>query len=697
MRPHILNPLFAPITSLKNIGEQQSKLINKLLKQKDPSTPARIIDLLFIKPYAIIDRTLKNYTDALPINTIVTIKVAIVKHLPPPSQFSKRPYKIIAKYGDETINILYFVKQSSWVKHLLPIAQKVIISGKLELFKHELTIVHPDYVVNLDQANNLPPLEPIYPLTAGLTNKSMIKIISQAVQQIPKNLPEWLPAEIIESQNLPSFSAALHRLHRPRHLEDINPQALHRRRLALDETLAYQLTLALNKKQQINHSSIRVNTQRNLIKKLSNIIPYQLTNSQSLAIKEILADMQKPTRMYRLLQGDVGSGKTIVSFYAMLKAIELGGQAALMAPTEVLAQQHLANLADFCQQLDIKAALLTSRDKGKKRDLLLADLHAGKIDILIGTHALIQPDVKFKQLNIAVIDEQHRFGVNQRLQLANKNCDLLFMSATPIPRSLVLTAYGDMDVSKITEKPIGRLPIKTVAIAQSRINEVVNRLHHIIQQDQQVYWVCPLIEENETISIASLEERFSYLKGYFKEQVGCLHGKMSNAEKDRILNEFNQGKIKLLVSTSIIEVGMDVKQATVIIIENAERFGLAQLHQLRGRVGRNQLTSSCLLLHSDALSPIAQQRLAIIRATEDGFTIAEEDLKLRGEGELLGDKQSGIANFYFLEPRAQLDLIEKAYKLSAQLVKDSIKLSTNMLYPLYLFDRDAHIQYIRAG
>ena len=549
----------------------------------------------------------------------------------------------------------------------------------------------------------MPLIEPVYPLTEGLSPKVLAKAIKQALEGLP-DLPEWQDLPFLQRHGWPGFSAALHTLHHPEAPAAIGIDSPARRRLAYDELLANQLALSLVRANLKRAQGRKLPGTGDLRTRIIKALPYSLTNAQTEAVADILRDMASGDRMLRLLQGDVGSGKTVVALLALATAIESGAQGALMVPTEILARQHHATLSKLCDAGGISITLLTGREKGKTRDEILARVAAGEVSLVVGTHALFQEHVVFRDLGLVVIDEQHRFGVHQRLALQAKAggaTDLLVMTATPIPRTLALTVYGDMDVSKLMEKPAGRLPIDTRVIPMARMDDVMDGLHRCIAQGNRAYWVCPLVEESEQVDLAAAEERFVQLAARFKGKVGLVHGRMKGPDKDRVMQEFKDGMLTLLVSTTVIEVGVDVPEATAIVIENAERFGLAQLHQLRGRVGRGSGKSSCLLLYQEPLGETAKARLSIMRETEDGFRIAEEDLRLRGAGEMLGTRQSGLPLFRMADLSTDGDLLQAARDDSQLILNKDPKLTGSrgeaLRVLLYLFERDEAIRLLSAG
>ncbi len=562
---------------------------------------------------------------------------------------------------------------------------------------------HPDHVVTREEFTNLPLLEPVYPMTAGLSSKVMAKAMQAALARLPV-MPEWQDEAWLAKNLWPGFNAALLSCHHPVAPDAMASDTPARMRLAYDELLANQLALMMVRHQMKRASGRVLRGTGALRQKIISALPYTLTNSQQTATSEILADMSQPLRMIRLLQGDVGAGKTVVALLALATAVEAGAQGAIMVPTEILARQHLATLTQLAQAAGLRVALLTGREKGRPREILLHAVAAGEIDILIGTHALFQDDVTFRDLGLVVIDEQHRFGVHQRLALqakAEATPDLLVMTATPIPRTLALTVYGDMDVSKLTEKPAGRLPIDTRVLPLSRIEEVVAGLGRSMSQGVRAYWVCPLVEESELVDMAAAEDRHAALLKLFPGKVGLVHGRMRGTEKDAVMAAFKAGAISILVSTTVIEVGVDVPEAAIMVIENAERFGLSQLHQLRGRVGRGTAKSSCVLLYQEPIGETAKARLQIMRETEDGFRIAEEDLRLRGAGEMLGTQQSGMPIFRLADLAVHGDLLAAARDDAALILQKNQNLTgprgEALRTLLYLFERDEAVRLLTSG
>lgn len=693
MRPSILNPLFTPIDTINGIGSRLRVLIKNLCGEK-------VCDLLWHLPSGFIDRRCKIPLRAVQNGQLWTGKVKVVEHIPP--QTRKQPYRIVTEDNTEQLILIFFKTFGDNLAKQLPVGSEKIISGKIETFNRTLQMAHPDYIVGSDVPERMPLIETVYPLTAGISNKMLNKYISQALQNLP-DLPEWLDERMIKKEKFLSFKQSLWQAHHPQSYADLEPLSCYRRRLAYDELLANQLSLAIVRNRLKKQKGKSLSGNGILKQKLLNILPFELTSAQKRVIYEIENDMQSQYRMLRLLQGDVGSGKTIVALITMLKAVESGYQAAIMAPTEILAQQHYESISGFCNSIGVKVGLLTGSVKGKVRKTLLEDLANGNINILIGTHALFTEDVTFKNLAYVIVDEQHRFGVKQRLSLSNKGnlCDVLVMTATPIPRTLVLTQYGDMEYSKIDELPSGRKPVVTTVMPISKINEVVKALSRHLQDGTQAYWVCPLVEESEKIDLAAATERFESLQKVFGSEVGLIHGKMKESEKSVVMEQFKNGELKLLVSTTVIEVGVNVPSATVMIVEQAERFGLAQLHQLRGRIKRGNQSSACILMYGYPLSETSRIRLNTMKQTEDGFVIAEEDLKLRGGGEILGTKQSGFNNFKLADLNVHRDLLYTAYKDASLIVETDSELQTtrgkNLRTLLYLFEQDEAIKTYLAG
>ena len=702
MRPALLNPLFAPVTSLAGVGPRQDKLFRYLLGRDD--TP-RLVDLLLHLPASVIDRRARpKIRDAVP-GTVATLDVTVDRHRPTPARNPRAPHLVYASDDTGDVVLTYFRAQPGYVEKLLPVGSKRYVSGTVQMYDGMLQITHPDRVVDEAGFAKLSGIDPVYPLTEGLALGSLRRAMAQALQKLPE-LPEWISPQVIRRCKFPGITEALNRVHMPVELTDILPEGPFWSRLAFDELLAGQLALALVRAQLRRPAGDRHAGDGHLRKKIIDALPYALTSSQRQASAAIADDLRQPIRMLRLLQGDVGSGKTVVALLAAAAVAEVGKQAALMAPTEILARQHIKTITPLAERAGMKVAILTGREKGKERRDILARLEAGEIDFLVGTHALIQDDVIFKALALAVVDEQHRFGVRERLALTAKGdaVDVLVLSATPIPRTLVLTYFGDMDVSELREKPAGRQPIDTRAVASSRIHEVVDAVGRALEKGKLVYWIVPLVEESEAEGIEHLTnaaERFESLQQRFGDRVGLVHGQMRGPEKDRVMAQFAAGEIGVLVATTVVEVGVDVPAATIMVIENAERFGLAQLHQLRGRIGRGAEASTCILLYKEPLNEMSKARLKVIRETTDGFMIAEEDLKLRGEGDVLGVRQSGLPGYRIARSEVHAQLITQARDEALRIMKDNPKLAgargEALRCLLYLYERDEAIPLIGAG
>ncbi|RWX13150.1 ATP-dependent DNA helicase RecG [Rhizobium leguminosarum] len=701
MRPAILDPLFSPISGLPGVGPKIADLLVKLLG-RETLEDCRVIDLLFHAPFSLIDRRNQPGIARAPQGAIVTITARVDRHQVPPRGKSNIPYRVFLHDETGELALVFFRGQAAWLEKQLPVDAEVTVSGKIDWFNGRASMVHPDYIVGADEAESLPLVEPIYPLTAGLSPKTLRKIIDAGLPRFPE-LPEWIDLALTEKQGLPSIRDSFHMLHEPRDPGDIDPQAPARRRLAYDEFLAGQLSLSLVRQRLRKVAGQPVHATGAISGKILKTLPFSLTSSQNEAIAEVLKDMAGNERMLRLLQGDVGSGKTLVALMAMAAVIESGGQAVLMAPTEILARQHHATISKFAAAAGLSIEVLTGRTKGREREEILERIASGAAQIIVGTHALFQDSVGYANLMLAVVDEQHRFGVHQRLRLTAKGLSphMLVMTATPIPRTLVLAAFGDMDVSKLTEKPAGRKPIQTITVPMERTGEIVGRLQSAIAEGRKAYWICPLVEESEELDLMSAEERHATLVAALGPGIGLIHGRMSGPEKDAAMMAFKNGETRLLVATTVVEVGVDVPDATIMVIEHAERFGLAQLHQLRGRVGRGDEASTCILLYKGPLGETGHARLSIMRETEDGFRIAEEDLKLRGEGELLGTRQSGTPGFRIASLEAHADLLEIARKDAAYLIERDPELTTErgtaIRTLLYLFRRDEAIRFLRAG
>jgi len=686
MRPDILNPLFTEVEAMKGVGPQ----IAKLLKRLDLT---RIIDLIYHLPTGAIERVRAPHAtaDLLGRNVILDLKPFETGG----SRSGRGPTRIFAADGDgNTISLVYF-NNPGWAKRSLPIGEMRTVSGKLEQYGNEWQIIHPE-VAEPGKGPGPALREPVYPLTEGLTNRRLGELAREALERAPE-LPEWIEPSLAARERWSAWRASLALGHQDPRADDA------RKRLAYDEIFANQLALLLLRQSQRRHRTPPLAGTGELIRQLK--LPYQLTDAQRRVIREIRGDLIQAVPMLRLLQGDVGSGKTLVAVAAMLTAVESKAQAALLAPTEILARQHHATLLGMLDSLGVRVAILTGREKGKARDSVLMGLADGSIDVLVGTHAIFQEKVAYKNLGLAVIDEQHRFGVSQRLLLASKAehpPHLLVMTATPIPRTLTLTQYGEMDVSRIDEMPPGRTPVETRVISEEKLPQVVDGLSRHLSDAGQAYWVCPLVEESEKTDAAAAEDRARVLKLRFgDDRVGLVHGRMKGPEKDAVMEAFASGRLSVLVATTVIEVGVDVPNATLMVVEGAERFGLAQLHQLRGRVGRGAGKSTCLLIRGQNLTEVGRARLALMRETNDGFRIAEEDLRLRGPGEILGTRQSGEELFRAATPDLVAELAPIAQS-DAQLLLDR---DGGLASPrgqaarvcLYLFERDQAVGLIRSG
>ena len=699
MRPPLLNPLFAALTSLPGIGPRLEKLYARLLGRDDP----RVTDLLFHLPAGVIDRRARPKLNEVQAGQVVTVAVKVEEHRPPPRNRPRAPYRIVTSDDSGiTLTLTYFNARQDYLEKTLPLGATRYVSGTAEFYDGMLQMVHPDRVVDEKGLADLPLVEPVYPLTEGLTLNNVRRAMDGALARLPA-LPEWQDEAWVSRERFPTFADALRHLHRPAAPHDVLPESPAWTRLAYDELLAGQLALALLRAHMRRQAGRGTTSEGRLRARVMKALPYALTHSQQKAVDDISADLAKPQRMLRLLQGDVGSGKTVVALCAAATVIEAGRQAALMAPTEILARQHLKTITPLAEAAGIGVAVLTGRERGSERKAILDRLALGDIDIVVGTHALFQEDVAFHDLALAIVDEQHRFGVHQRLALAQKGeaVDMLVLTATPIPRTLVLTYFGDMDISELREKPAGRQPIDTRTIPLARLTEVEEAVGRAIAGGHRAYWVCPLVEESEKIDLAAAEERYEELRKRFGNAVDLVHGRMKGPEKDTAMARFAAGETQLLVATTVIEVGVDVPEATVMVIEHAERFGLAQIHQLRGRVGRGSAHSTCLLLYRTPLGETAKARLAILRETEDGFRIAEEDLRLRGEGDVLGTRQSGLPGFHVARAEVHGKYLGAARDDAALVLSRDPSLASArgeaLRHLLYLFEKDEAIKLIRAG
>ncbi|ABC22528.1 ATP-dependent DNA helicase RecG [Rhodospirillum rubrum F11] len=703
MRPSLLDPLFRPLTSLKGAGKTMAPLIARLIGGD------KVVDLLWHLPSGLVDRRFSPLIAEAPDGVVVTLTVVVEAHQEPPPR-SPSPYRVVCRDASGFVTLVFFHGRARYLNDLLPVGETRVISGKVERFGGAPQIVHPTHVVPLAEAEAVCRVEPVYPLSGGVAGKVLARLIAQALDDIPDPAAwpdEWIDAPLKAREGWPGWIDALRAVHAPEEAEDLRPDHPARRRLAYDELLATQLALLLVRRAARTVRGRPIVGTGALRAKVLAALPFALTGAQSRSLAEIDGDMASPARMLRLLQGDVGSGKTVVALLTMLTAVEAGAQAALMAPTEILARQHIETLAPLCASAGVRLGLLTGRDKGRARAALLEALAAGEIDILVGTHALFQDDVVFAALAVVVVDEQHRFGVHQRLALSDKGraVDVLVMTATPIPRTLTLTHYGDMDISRLDEKPPGRLPADTRVLPIDRLDDVIAAVARAIDGGAKVYWVCPLIEDSETGDMAAAVDRQALLADRLGPRlgprVGLVHGRMKPGEKDAVMEAFSGNGLDLLVATTVIEVGVNVPSATVMVIEHAERFGLAQLHQLRGRIGRGGGRSTCLLLYAPPLGETARARLETMRRTDDGFEIAEEDLRLRGAGEVLGTRQSGLPVFRLIDPLLAEDLLAIARKQAEVIVETDPDLAgphgAALRVLLYLFERDAAVRTLRSG
>ena len=693
-RPAILFPLFAGLETLPGVGPKTAQSFAAL----HVDAPR---DLLFTLPNSGIDRTSRDTVLGAVLPGVITVEVTIGQHRPPRQK--GRPYRVDVEDARTTFQLVFFHARPDYVQRLLPTGQRRVVSGRAEMFDGIVQMPHPDHVVPVAEADSIPAFEPVYPLTAGITQKLMHKAVHGALERCP-DLPEWIDTSQKTKASWPDFQHALQTSHAPASLADVSLGAKPRERLAYDELFAHQMTLALARMHEQKKPGVKSQGSGVLRDKVLKSLPYAPTSAQTRAIAEITQDMASLRRMNRLLQGDVGAGKTLVAFLALVTAVEAGGQGAMMAPTEILARQHLESLQPLAEEAGVVLEILTGRDTGHERSRKLAALARGDIQILVGTHAVFQKDVAFRDLRLAIVDEQHRFGVRQRLELGKKGpaADVLVMTATPIPRSLALAQYGDMDVSILDEKPAGRKPIQTALISTQRLDEVVDRLRAAIASGRQCYWVCPLVEESESVDLTAAEERFKHLRASLgDDKVGLVHGQMPSAEKDTAMAAFQRGELSVLVATTVIEVGVNVPNATIMVIERAETFGLAQLHQLRGRVGRGDEASTCLLLYQNPLSEGGRRRLEVLRQTEDGFEIAQTDLEMRGAGDLIGTAQSGLPRFRVADVERQAALMAVAQSDARAALSKDPELATErgqaIRTLLWLMRQDEAIRLISVG
>lgn len=691
-----LSPLFAPLATLPGVAGRRESLFKRLLGE-------RAIDTLFHFPSNIVSYRPLQTIEQAHIGETVIIQAEVTGHRPAPRRGA--PHRVNCYDGQTFFDIVFFHGNVPYFHKILPEKTKRTIIGRADKNLNRWSITHPEKVYAATSGQITPIKDIIYPLTTGVTNRCVQRVMDAALSRLP-NFPEWHDPAIIGNWQLMSFNQAIRQAHSPRNQEDLQLTPAHER-LILDELFAHQLALHFSRKageEKIPGQSIPGTG--DLVRQLLAILPYEPTDSQKDVLRDIFTDMARPIPMTRLIQGDVGSGKTLVALISMLRAIESGFQAAILAPTDILARQHAETISGFAEQIGIKASLLTGREKGKKRLKILEELAQGNIDLLIGTHALIVEDVQFNRLGLAVIDEQHRFGVEQRLALAQKgnNPDILAMTATPIPRTLQLANFGDMDVSIIREKPAGRKPIDTKVLPLNRLPDVIDGVKRALQDQAKVFWVCPLVEESEKINVSAAVDRYEQLKGIFGDRIGLVHGKMKAAEKDAVMEQFINGTVSVLIATTVIEVGVNVPAATIMIIEHAERFGLAQLHQLRGRIGRGERAATCVLLYGHEMSQVGKERLTTMRQTNDGFAIAEADLRLRGGGDILGTRQSGLPGFRLADfisyPDKMSSLLELANKEAKNVLNTNPDLRGDrgaaIRLLLKVFAMDNAIKYTRS-
>ena len=693
MRPDILFPLFAQTTSLKGVGPRVAESLGRAMG-------TRVKDVILTPPNGVIDRTARPGIAGALDGQVATFDITVLRHLPPTAK--GRPYRVVVGDDSGEMTLTYFHARGSFLQKLLPDNERRLISGKVEIYNAQAQMPHPDYVLAPEEAKDMPALEPLYPLSAGLSQKVARKTMLEALKSLPE-LPEWQDAPLMAQKDWPRWAKAVLMLHSPEHKEDMAAGGLARSRLAYDELFAKQLALSIVRESNRRQSGRALMTGKNYVKEVLEGAPFAPTGAQSRAYAEIAKDMSGEFRMARLLQGDVGAGKTFVAALAAAHACEGGAQVALMAPTEILARQHAETLKSLLAPAGLMVEAVTGRDKGKPREALATGMREGYIDVVVGTHALFQDKVEFKNLGLVIIDEQHRFGVHDRMKLSEKGerPDLLVMTATPIPRTLALTSYGDLDISKLDEKPAGRQPIDTRILPLTRLDDLIDAIGRALKDGGRAYWVCPLVEDSEFIDLSSAEDRHRQLTAIFGNRVGLLHGRMKPAEKEAIALAFKRGEYDILVATTVIEVGVDAPDATIMVIEHAERFGLAQLHQLRGRVGRSDKKSSCFLLYQGPLSVNGKRRLEIMRETEDGFVIAEEDWDLRGSGDLLGSKQSGVPAYKLADLDKHKALLEIASKDARALVMTDPGLETPRGQAakvcLYLFEQDYGVALMKSG
>jgi ATP-dependent DNA helicase RecG len=680
----LLLPLMGPVTELRGVGPALAALLARV------TGGTRIIDVLFHMPESFVDRRVRPTIKTAQKGQVATLAVEVVRHESPTTP--RQPWRVIVTDGTGFAELVFFKPARA---QALSAGMKLLVSGKMEVFNDRLTIPHPDHIVPADQPERLPAVEPVWPLTAGLFPSQLRSTLTQSLALIPE-LPEWHDPALLRREAWPGFAAALRALHAPSDFPGPKPRA----RLAYDELLAHQIAIAWMRNRERTRPGRALPGNGVLRAQALARFGHAMTASQVEALAEIDGDLAAPRRMLRLLQGDVGSGKTLVAAMAMLRAVESGTQAALMAPTETLARQHHRTLTAICP---VPVALLSGSVKGAARRNTLLGLAAGRFPIVVGTHALFQEGVTYKDLGLAVIDEQHRFGVDQRLSMGGKGIatDVLVMTATPIPRTLLLTQWGEMAVSRLTEKPAGRTPIRTTLHSLSLLEDVVAAIARALDRGERIYWVCPMVSESELLDVAAAEERYVLLRHRFGARVGLAHGRQDADIREGAIAAFARGETGLLVATTVVEVGVDVPEASVMVVDHAERFGLAQLHQLRGRVGRGAAASYCLLLHDDGLTETARRRLVLLRDTDDGFVIADEDFRIRGGGDLLGKRQSGQPGWRLADPVEHEGLLRMAHQDAAVLLDRDPGLVSDrgmaVRVLLGLFERGAALRTLNAG
>ena len=689
----ILEPLYKEIETINGFGPQTTITFKKLCG-------SRFLDVIFHLPNSLIKRIIIQDLQELYLFKRVIISGKIKSTW---SSYKKPKLSIATiEINNQILEIIYFNVNKAWFHKNFVKNEEVIVSGELNKKGNKWQIIHPDYIFDKKSNLSIPIYETTYSLTYGLTHKKIKKAITQSTQVLT-GFNEWINSELIKNNKWFNFYHSLIKIHFPETLEEVNNTRIYRERIAYDEALARQLALNLIRKYKFKSLQSPLSNKNAIKNKLLEKLPFSLTEDQKSVLKTIYINLNSKERMFRLLQGDVGSGKTIVAFFSILHVVENGYQGALMAPTEILAYQHYNFFKQYEDYLKIKICLLTSKINKTDKNKIITDISNGNVNIIIGTHAIIQSNIIYKNLRLAIIDEQHRFGVYQRLELSKKspNTDFMVMTATPIPRTLVLTDYGDMDISILYNKPKNRPIINTISVSIPRMKEVINAVSRAISKNDQIFWVCPLVKDSEKLDLAAAETRAKYLENYFPKKVALVHGQMSSEEKETALSEFSSQNKPILVATTVIEVGIDIPNATVMIIEHAERFGLAQLHQLRGRVGRGTKESICILLYNSNIGNIAKERLSVMRETNDGFIISEKDLKLRGAGEVLGTKQSGGQMFKVLDINIHENLIKIANKEAKLIINKNPTLSgetgDNLKILLYLFDQDKAIKLINSG